>query len=410
MTIFAAPALLAYLRSPQAIRERCDRLFELAVQDRLPHFAVQLERLPAAADFVLEVTRANYPNLAIPFHSRWRHFEVGDSDRLDEFAAGMADWEAGDRLRAKLDLAITSVLLDAGAGPHWQFQEAETGQTYPRSEGLAVASFRAFLAGLFSSDPDRPWQADAAGLQALTVERLAAAFQVSAANPLVGLEGRVQLLQALGQAVQRQPELFPGGRPGGLADSLASSVSLGRISAATVLQRVLAGFGAIWPGRLAIAGVNLGDVWPHSALAQLPDCADGYVPLHKLSQWLTYSLLEPLEERGWAIADLDRLTGLAEYRNGGLFLDLEILVAKNPGSYAQTHAASSELVVEWRALTVALLDRLAERLRQQLHRTPEDLPLAKILQGGTWAAGRRLAAERRQGRPPLAIASDGTLF
>jgi hypothetical protein len=41
----------------------------------------------------------------------------------------------------------------------------------------------------------------------------------------------------------------------------------------------------------------------------------------------------------------------------------------------------------------------------------QDLPLAKVLQGGTWAAGRQIAADRRpQGRPPIQIISDGTVF
>jgi hypothetical protein len=39
------------------------------------------------------------------------------------------------------------------------------------------------------------------------------------------------------------------------------------------------------------------------------------------------------------------------------------------------------------------------------------LPLAKILQGGTWAAGRKIARERRaDGSPPLRVVSDGTVF
>jgi hypothetical protein len=71
----------------------------------------------------------------------------------------------------------------------------------------------------------------------------------------------------------------------------------------------------------------------------------------------------------------------------------------------------SLLVVEWRALTVALLDRLAERVRAKLGRTPESLPLAGILEGGTWAAGRAIAFSRRpDGSPPLKVISDGTVF
>ena len=71
----------------------------------------------------------------------------------------------------------------------------------------------------------------------------------------------------------------------------------------------------------------------------------------------------------------------------------------------------SSLVVEWRALTVALLDRLADGLRQRLGLDAKSLPLAKVLEGGTWAAGRALARERRSdGSPPVKVVSDGTVF
>jgi hypothetical protein len=67
--------------------------------------------------------------------------------------------------------------------------------------------------------------------------------------------------------------------------------------------------------------------------------------------------------------------------------------------------------VEWRALTVALLDRLAERIRARLNRDARSLPLASLLEGGTWAAGRAAAYERRaDGSPPIKVISDGTVF
>jgi hypothetical protein len=69
-----------------------------------------------------------------------------------------------------------------------------------------------------------------------------------------------------------------------------------------------------------------------------------------------------------------------------------------------------EAVIEWRALTVALIDQLAPRVRQRLGRSAAQLPLASILEGGTWAAGRALAQRLRGGLPPLQIDSDGTVF
>jgi hypothetical protein len=71
----------------------------------------------------------------------------------------------------------------------------------------------------------------------------------------------------------------------------------------------------------------------------------------------------------------------------------------------------SALVVEWRALTVALLDRLAEKVRVRLNRNANSLPLASLLEGGSWAAGRAAAFERRpDGSPPIRVISDGTVF
>jgi hypothetical protein len=135
------------------------------------------------------------------------------------------------------------------------------------------------------------------------------------------------------------------------------------------------------------------------------------VPLHKLSQWLTYSLLEPLQTAGLAVTEVEGLTGLAEYRNGGLFIDTGVLVLRQPAEARHVHAVDSTPVVEWRALTVALLDRLAAIVRQRLGRSAEVLPLAKILQGGTWAAGRQIARElRANGAQPLTVISDGTVF
>jgi hypothetical protein len=134
------------------------------------------------------------------------------------------------------------------------------------------------------------------------------------------------------------------------------------------------------------------------------------MPFHKLSQWLTYSLLEPFEWAGARVEGLDELTGLPEYRNGGLFLDAGVLRLKDASQTEHLHAPGDELIVEWRALTVALLDELAPLVRTQLGLSPEQMPLACVLEGGTWAAGRALAQQLREGKPPLNIESDGTVF
>lgn len=405
-------AVLAYLRSPQAIRERCQQLFALALEDRLPHFRLDLTQLEAVANFVVEVTRQDYPDLEIPFHSRWRHFEVGGPARLAHLDRRLAEQSPLERARAKFDLVIPSVLLDAGAGDRWQYIEPGTGQTWARSEGLAVASFHLFDQGGFSSDPAQPLQTDAMGLAHLTETALAKGFQASPDNPLVGLEGRLSLLHKLAQALTLAPHLFGevNPRPGLLVDYLLAQAKAGQLAATTVLAAVLEGLGDIWPGRMTIAGVNLGDVWPHPSL-ETAGFAASLIPFHKLSQWLTYSLLEPLQELGLTITGLEHLTGLPEYRNGGLCLDLGLLQVKDPALLTTRHRPGAAVIVEWRALTVCLLDAIATTMRQQLGQSEAALPLVKVLQGGTWAAGRRIAAQRRAGGiPPLQIESDGTVF
>ena len=228
-------------------------------------------------------------------------------------------------------------------------------------------------------------------------------------NPLEGLAGRTQLLRSLGAALRANPGLFgreiP--RPGGLVDAALVRAHNGRLRAHDLLSMVLEGLSSIWPGRVSLEGVNLGDVWVHPALGEGPDAL---VPLHKLSQWLTYSLLEPLAEAGVTVEHLDELTGLAEYRNGGLFLDGGVLALRDASDATRAHEPGSPLIIEWRSLTVGLLDRLAPLVRERLGKSADEFPLGNMLEGGTWAAGRELAGRLRDGSPPLTIVSDGTVF
>ncbi|TMQ20469.1 MAG: DUF1688 family protein, partial [Candidatus Rokuibacteriota bacterium] len=193
---------VALLRLPGAIRERCRNILEAGLAGRLDHFDVALARLPAAAEFVADVTRRRYPGLDIPYHSRWRHLDAGGLGRGGAFRAAISRLPADEQARAKIDLITTSVLLDAGAGGDWRYREVQTGQTFTRSEGLAVASFRMFEAGLFSSDPSHAWRADAIALEELDESRLATGLQVSVDNPLIGLGGRLALLRALGRTLK----------------------------------------------------------------------------------------------------------------------------------------------------------------------------------------------------------------
>ncbi|WP_264077661.1 URC4/urg3 family protein [Mycolicibacterium houstonense] len=397
-------AAVATLRTTAAIRERARYLLRRARAGESRWFAVDDDALDRAAAEVADVTRSRYPTLAVPYHSRWRHFEAGGVDRRAILFSRTADVDSAARARAMIDLTVVSVLLDAGAGTAWRYTEPGTGLELNRSEGLGVASWHAFCDGLFSSDPANPLRADATALSRLEVADLAGAFQAGPANPLVGLEGRVRLLRRLGAELTARPDVFGSpGRPGGLFDSMPGP----NVAAHDLLTALLNTLSGVWLTDNDIDGLPLGDCWRHSAVPG-SGLSTGWMPFHKLSQWLTYSLLEPFEWAGVTVTDPDALTGLPEYRNGGLLLDTGALRLRDPAAAKSSWSVGDELVVEWRALTVALLDELAPLARRRLG--AEDLPLARILEGGTWAAGRALAARLRDGRPPLSIVSDGTVF
>ena len=392
----------AQLLTAAAVRDRCHIVRAAAERGATTHFRVVSERLDEAARRVVDITRRRYPDLAVPYHSRWRHFSAGGIDRA---ALVAPEADKAEAARARIDLVFVSVLLDAGAGARWRFVEAETGRLWSRSEGLAVASLRAMQSGLFSGDPADPWRADAGALSQLSTEGLGPAFQYGAGNKLLGLEARATLLRRLGEVCSARPDLFGApARPGNLLGYWSARGS--EISAPEILHTLLEVFGPIWPGRLSVAGVPLGDCGRHPAVA-----GNGIVPFHKLTQWLAYSLVEPLEAAGLRVLDIDGLTGLAEYRNGGLFIDCGVIEPRDADLLRQSLAPLSVPVVEWRALTVALLDRLAGLVRERLGKSPQEFPLVCVLEGGTWAAGREIAFERRpDGRAPITIVSDGTLF
>ncbi len=399
------PEQIDYILSPKAIRDSATRIYNYA-QSGKSYFRVDADQLVPTIKYVLEVIRKNYPDLNIPFHSRWGHFRAGKIDRTEGLNQKLSGLDRKEKARVKLDLVITSVLLDAGAGPAWTYLEKSTSQNFSRSEGLGIASLYLFLSGAMSSDK-KSLRADHLGLESLTQKDIETHFQVSEKNPLLGLDGRLQLLNNLAGALKNN-EIFKDHRPGNILDYLISKYG-SSIPASGILRAVLDGLGSIWPGRLSAQGISLGDVWKHSQLST--NEMDSLVAFHKLSQWMTYSLIEPLIEAGLEVTGVEQLTGLAEYRNGGLLIDMGLLVVKNPAHLQVAWTPDSDFIIEWRALTIYFLDLIGDQVQKALGKAPSEFPLAKVLEGGTWWAGRFIAKEKRpSGEPPVQIKSDGTVF
>ncbi|OAX81082.1 hypothetical protein ACJ72_04575 [Emergomyces africanus] len=379
----------------------------------------------------------------IPAHGRWHHFDVGGRPRINQL---LQSWpstiDTFERTRRLIDLFLISVLLDAGSGSRWSYKSKESGKIYRRSEGLAVASLEMFKTGLFSSDPTEPCQVDGAGLKKITVELLAKGMQHSEQNPLPGLEGRAGLLIRLSEALNNQELFGVDARPGNMLDyllshdtTLASSVPI--ISIPTLWSVLMDGLSSIWPpSRTQIDGVSIGDAWRCSTLASSPTAKpwESIVPFHKLTQWLCYSLMAPMTKvMNIQFSGSELLTGLPEYRNGGLLIDMGLLILKpkdlergleayksNAMIKGQPNmevvplfAADDDVIVEWRALTVGFLDELLEEVNSLLELGPgERLSLAQMLEAGTWKGGREIAEVSRPNtkEPPIMILSDGTVF
>jgi hypothetical protein len=195
-----------------------------------------------------------------------------------------------------------------------------------------------------------------------------------------------------------------------VVDHFVSIASGNAIPAATVLATLLESLASIWPSGLTLRGIPIGDAGRHRAV-RTGDDTDGIVPFHKLSQWLTYSLIEPLAAAGLNVERLDELTALPEYRNGGLLIDLGAIRLRTGIDPQLPRDVHSELIVEWRALTVALMDSLLDLVRGKLALN-STFTLPQMLQGGTWSAGRKIARALRppQGPPPISVAADGTVF
>ena len=182
-----------------------------------------------------------------------------------------------------------------------------------------------------------------------------------------------------------------------------------------------------WPkDRTTVGGFAIGDAWPLSTLERYSDSSKddlGYFiqPFHKLTQWLTYSLMVPFQRiLGIRWKNAESLTALAEYRNGGLFVDLGVITLKKKtyelgmeasGQELPQFGAGDDVIVEWRALTLTLLDKVYEiidsRLGDQVH-----LTMAQVLEAGTWKSGREIATKLRPRTKssPIIIKSDGTVF
>lgn len=349
------------------MRERCQLVYDYVKEGKSKYLILHEDKIDEAADYVYDLMKRDYPDLSlIPPHSRWRHYP---DECINELIRGKEKpW------KTLVDLFMVSVLLDAGAGPDWSYSDG--GRVYKRSEGIAMAVFR-----MFESDVFGPGCVDAGYLS--RIASLDEGFQITSSNPIIGLENRVKLLNGLGDSLKAKNARTP-------SDLIERCHDFSVVSLWNCIHDLLL---PIWHN-------PNGDAWPHTQL--------GVIPFHKLTMWLIYSLIEPMERlAGRKVTGKELLTGLPEYRNGGFFIDIGVIELRDKSD--KSYQVGDDLVIEWRALTVVLLDKLKVSLNTKRNL---NLSLMQILEGGTWKAGREFAKNLRPqtGAPPLKIVSDGTVF
>ncbi|WVF65776.1 hypothetical protein IAT40_000510 [Kwoniella sp. CBS 6097] len=433
---------ITYLRSLEAVRDRSAKVYELGKAGKLDHWTFSEDKLGDAVDYCAKIIERDFGTdyAKIPPHCRRNHFLTPSRDRIALLLSNPSFPPSGqplDQAASLIDLYLVSVLLDAGAGPDWSYTETdEEGNVVwkgGRSEGLAVASWHMFVRGLFSSDGNNKFQVDATALKNLTPEILAKHLQVSDTNPMAGLEGRCNLLIKLGDALEARPDICRNRRPGDILGYFEPRIKSSVLPLSEFWSTLFELLLPIWPSRTTLPSnpnEPLGDVWQCPSLSRSLDVGsnnqrvegDDFVPFHKLTQWLCYSLVEAIESQaGWKVDRGRGQTGLPEYRNGGLLVDLGILTIKpdtlgenaypNGQDKPPVLAASDPAVIEWRAMTVISLDKIHELICAKLAVSTEVLGLAQVLEAATWKGGREIAKEKRAGGgPPVDIISDGTVF
>lgn len=455
-----SPHPLAPLHDPATTRARCAAILRAVEQDLSPSFKLDRGPLAATADRVAALMLRRWPALDMAPGSCWSDFAAGGVDARAQLEAHLAGHGAVDLARAQADLAVVSVLLGGSADARWQYTEstplsaaalpqaapedllalldqaasarpredaapsaphpqAAPAQRHQGSAGLAVASFHAFMAGAFATTAGQAQRADAAALRHVDVAALRAIFQSSPANPLSGLEGRATLLARLGATLQQEAahDLSLGlpaqARPALLFDRLTGYGTRHAVRAVDVLGEVLRSLTPIWPTGRNVQSLPAGDVWPHLwagatvAGGAQDRTTEGWVPLHGPSLRLTHALLEPLRWAGVGVSGLDALTALPDARNGALLVDIGVLVPRDPRLLQRSWKLQDELVIEWRALTLALLDELAVLVRLRLGKTATELPLAGVLECGLRAVGCEIAKELRAGGSASVRVEDG---
>ena len=445
---------LAPLFNAGTVRLRCAGVLRSVEQNLSASFRLDRSALDLLAQRVtaqLQDKAFTASAFTAPF---WQRLQSDGIDRPAELSRLLSGEAALDRARAWADLALLGTLLGADPGPRWRYVEQQalptaafaqatpdellalldragksaaegaaapppiaatspstgpsTSPSTGGSTGLALATFRAFVAGAFSADKTRPCRADAATLRHVDVAALRAMLQGTPLNTIQGLEKRAALLSRLGQVLPaRLSELVP---PLHLQAEAGTEVM-----ASALLSALLPALAAAWPAA-PVQGLPAGDVWQHrwagDAVVAGQDAGQdlgtgGWVPLHAATQALVCTLALPLQQAGYRLVGLETLTASADSSNSALLLAAGVIVPRQQRLLSLSLKPGDEAVVECRALTVALFEEITNQVRATLQ--PAQGALAAELQVAEVVHATAVVLAGG-GAPALTVEGDGALF
>lgn len=152
-----------FLLSLNSVRERCYKVQEAANRNRLNHFDVDQSKLEEMIQFVILIIKRDFDTPSeIPVYSRWRHFNIGNRQRLHNL---MQSWTSLgqsplEQTRKLIDILVVACLMDMKPCQTYVYTEHSTGRVYKRKDGIAIAMLDLFLSGTFSTDPSNPHRVD----------------------------------------------------------------------------------------------------------------------------------------------------------------------------------------------------------------------------------------------------------
>jgi len=375
-------AAVEHLHRLEVIRERAWMLLAAAERGASDHFVPSPEAIGTVALAMAETIRAepaadatagpgsDQPALA----NLWQLLRTQAPEALGTLGDALAGGDPLARAKSGADLAVLHRVLGPGG----------------LGDELADLVY-SFAAGAWTANSRDSAVLDAPGIRRALAGDGSIALPASVAELLADADRR-QRLEQLARGLERQPDRFGvDGRFGELLTQLVTARPLAGepappvgpagssgLRAQTVVDGLAPLIDPIVASTVRIGGRQMGDVWRHP-LAWAEDRSRELVPFHALLLALTLDLVEPLQEAGQPLVDLDQLPVPATRALASDVLRLGLVRTRHAAIARLRHPPGSDIVVELRALSVALADRLVDRLRAELNRTVHDLPVARLI-------------------------------